>query len=1124
MAGLVSYLNARFNGTQVQFAPQVIEETIDEIFDPLSQGIEVEDFFFSAAYLDNYTCNFALDVTVLPDDLFHGQAGEARFNDNVSVVQVGSVSRTQQTIAHEFGHNFGLLHTFEGSPEIDESPSSTDENNTRDASDPCCNCLTQGDLVCDTPPHSEVTFNNECNGNLATLKGLLADNDFCGQPYNHNNPLHATNLMAYGAPTCTTQLTDGQKARVNTGLQFILADNVIALNVPAITVLENLIVEPGTTYTIDQDVLLDGRVEVGGKLRITGCSVGVTTNSYIALVEGGDLDIIDATVEHYNGVVPCGGVSQGSYWDGIQLESVGNGVSRINITKSTVSDAKILFSTHEIGPSISLNALGEPLGDRYSRIIVDDGSSLNNHRRLAFLNNGRHNYLQLRDTEVTFNGLESPTGTSDGYIFSNGSKIDLQGVTVLNAEPRLFFNFVKSNNMGRLYVDAKDDKRSSFSGIETVFSVSGAIGVEIFNSDFTACEQMLSNSNEAPDPMKDEVTMGFLDVRNNFFTTESNQTVISVSHVAEFDIQGNTIERTIDDEQTVKVVSVTNAVTESQVHDNQISNNEIVNFNYGVNAEGQVGDDTRGLQMYCNDYDNCDQYNIDIQGRMKLLHGSSSDPAGNKFSPVATADGQFRFDTEGPNLEYWYYVFEDDELPVDRSNLVVAMSTDQKSECGTVGHDQTVTYEPPNVPSTQVPTTISTPQVPDGGPFYDPGNGLIGGPNDPSAPDATNPPGNDDCATGPNAPNDPTNPSDPTNPLYSDYDLVIDADYVDGYNVVRNNYWTFMDGGTTLTYVDSIYNYSSSEGRTAILSKAHTLDNQLSPRAAIAFIERIEYYCLTEILAIIIESPVALQNPAVEAFVLANCPTCVLPSDISDDCLYKEGRKHAWLSTKREEYLRAKLHGLLRSEIVNVVAVTDIAQHYSGITAISYILNAYKANEDYVGAVTFLDNDAEDLIRYHYSAPIVEYIDVERHVMGIRASGRTLQEMTEPELETLISYGYLPEYAGAVARSYVSSVLDYEFGDAAFAPRDYTVTGGPCPYSSELVTKSENLEVLSGIYLPAIYQDLAEATDLQVEVFDLMGALVSLDIALVPSGVYIIRCSSQSLQQAYSMKQFILND
>ncbi len=401
----------------------------------------------------------------------------------------------------------------------------------------------------------------------------------------------------------------------------------------------------------------------------------------------------------------------------------------------------------------------------------------------------------------------------------------------------------------------------------------------------------------------------------------------------------------------------------------------------------------------------------------------------------------------------------------------------------------------------------------------------MGGPNDPSDPDATNPPDDGDCATGPNSPNDPTNPADPSNRTYADYNLLIDADYVDGYNVVRNNYWTFMDGGSTITYVDSIHMYSNGEGRSAILNKAHTLSNQLSPRAAIAFIENIEYYCLSEIIAILLESPVAMQEPVVEAFVVANCPTCVLPADIFDDCLYKEGRKHSWLSTKREEYLKAALHGLLRDSIVDVQSVKDIATYLSGQTPIMYILDAYKANEDYAGAVSFLDSEAEALIRYRYSPPILEYIDVEYHVISIRASGRTLQEMTEPELETLVSYGYLPDYAGALARSYVRSVIDYSFEDLAYAARDYTVTGGPCPYSSdEELSSASAIEIDEGIYLTSSYYQLSQADDLQVEIFDMMGAIVTADVSQVPAGVYIIRCSSKVLQQSATWKQLIIND
>lgn len=1106
-ASLVAALNTAFNGADINFF--LVGD--EEITFPSSQivpvpGVGDAGHFVTPAYTDQYTCPDYFYVTLLPDAVTSPTAnGQAIPQSNVAWIKpdINDYDVFLQILIHELGHCLGLLESHQFYDTADP------ENVTRMTNDPCCNCLTAGDRICDTPADPGAFYNQNGIEYFPDARTV----DGCGNSY--PDPPASTllnNYMVYGDQR--NHFVPGQHAMMKRVVPILLTGGFVSelANIQA-PVLTDLVVPSNETLVIDEDRILNGRIEVAGKLELVGCNVQIASDSYIALVDGGDLEINDATVEHYNGPLPCAGTSQGDRWLGIQLESMGSGVSRIDIEKSTIDNATVLFSTNAIRSGFRPTNAAAPLTDRPSRIRIEGGSSLNNHLRLAYLNSSRSNSLSIRETSVTFDGAEtgSPVGISDGYIYTRNSKVEFDGALVTKQNSR--FNFQLVNMSGqRLAVDAKGGLRSTFSGIETVFRATAMLGVEIFNADFVNCQQLINiNASNS------------LDLRNCSFDQASGfLRVVDMANVPIYDVRDNTFTRSANDSRLVQAIFMNGQFTESQIHDNQISGNKLVNLDYGIFATGQVGDEIRGLQFYCNDYDNCDEYNIDVTGRMKLLHGSTNEPAGNRFSSVNTTDGHIRYITQSPQMTYWYQNLGDQEPTKFTAGAVDPNIAGLPSQCGTIGHDGNTVYVPtdPN----DIPTTLPDPQVPTGGPFTDPGNGLVGGPNDPSGPNATNPPDDGDCADGPNAPNDPTNSADPTNPLYGDYNLAIDADYVDGYNVVRNNYWTFMDGGTTLSFVDSIYQYSDSEGRSAILTKAHALYDQLSPRAAIAFIENIEYYCLSEIITIITKSPVALQNPTVEAFIIDNCPTCVLPDDLSNDCLYKEGMKHSWLSTKREEYLRSELHALLRDTVVNVPAVKQIASHYSGIPAISYVLSAYKQQEDYTGAVAFLDNEASNHIQYHYSPPVLEYIDVERHVLGVRASGRSLDQMTEPEQEALIQYGYLPEYAGALARAYVHSFMDLDFGDSVHERRDYTVTGGPCPYSSEAVDLNETIDLGNGLFIPADYRALAEADDLRVEVYDIAGQLVYSKITRLPAGIYVIRCRSEALQQTYSFKQFITND
>ncbi|MBP6459366.1 MAG: PKD domain-containing protein [Crocinitomicaceae bacterium] len=104
-------------------------------------------------------------------------------------------SPESETLTHELGHAFNLYHTFEGNK--DNAGNKICPSNT--------NCATDGDKVCDTPPHKETmsqwcdVVQNECDNNSSS-------------------DLVFHNYMSYTYGNCKNEFTQGQKDRVKQAL------------------------------------------------------------------------------------------------------------------------------------------------------------------------------------------------------------------------------------------------------------------------------------------------------------------------------------------------------------------------------------------------------------------------------------------------------------------------------------------------------------------------------------------------------------------------------------------------------------------------------------------------------------------------------------------------------------------------------------------------------------------------------------------------------------------------------------------------------------------------------------------------------------------------------------------
>jgi Pregnancy-associated plasma protein-A/Divergent InlB B-repeat domain/Secretion system C-terminal sorting domain len=123
-----------------------------------------------------------------------------------TVMDYRYMSTSSVTLAHELGHAFNLAHTFDG-------------DNDGAACPPNADCATQGDRVCDTPPHkrSECSASSTCENTA-------------GDPYTNVS----RNVMSY----CGTRniFTQGQKDRVKAALfaptrfSLVESDGLIPVN------------------------------------------------------------------------------------------------------------------------------------------------------------------------------------------------------------------------------------------------------------------------------------------------------------------------------------------------------------------------------------------------------------------------------------------------------------------------------------------------------------------------------------------------------------------------------------------------------------------------------------------------------------------------------------------------------------------------------------------------------------------------------------------------------------------------------------------------------------------------------------------------------------------------------
>lgn len=187
--------------------PNYIDDT--DAFNGLIQATDEIDDLVNDNLVANVV-NIFFGPNIIDDDSVSTLCGFARFpwlTGNYLFMDNGCTTNGS-TLSHELGHYFGLYHTHHSSSTIDP------EHVTRNSGDPCWNCETGGDLLCDTEADPELSDSTVDDMTCAYTGGAseTCTDDTPSQvlPYNPD----PANLMSYSRKDCRDFFSAGQYARM----------------------------------------------------------------------------------------------------------------------------------------------------------------------------------------------------------------------------------------------------------------------------------------------------------------------------------------------------------------------------------------------------------------------------------------------------------------------------------------------------------------------------------------------------------------------------------------------------------------------------------------------------------------------------------------------------------------------------------------------------------------------------------------------------------------------------------------------------------------------------------------------------------------------------------------------
>lgn len=240
-----------------------------------------------------------------------------------------SYTNMNSTMIHEMGHALNLYHTFEGDGGGSSCPPNTSGQ-----------CATEGDLVCDIPPHMRSTSNCVPDGTANSCSPGSTALD-----YQHN-------YMDYSSDVCTNMFTAGQSTRTSNTLttlrsQLVSSSNLSACGCSGISV--SIALTGGTNPTC-----------AGQSLTFTATPTNGGTNpTYQWYLNGAPVSLETGltytTTTLTNETVTCIMTSGGSFTSNAIVLSVSGGIAPTVTTavtsgsNPTCTGASISFTATETG-------------------------------------------------------------------------------------------------------------------------------------------------------------------------------------------------------------------------------------------------------------------------------------------------------------------------------------------------------------------------------------------------------------------------------------------------------------------------------------------------------------------------------------------------------------------------------------------------------------------------------------------------------------------------------------------------------------------------------------------------------------------------------------------------------
>lgn len=558
-----------------------------------------------------------------------------------SGVNSGTFWALQQTVPHELGHALGLYHTFR---QYEAEPSTSNELITRTLTgiDPCsCNCLSTGDMICDTDADPYVQPNNLSGQELidaldhnSDMFDFVAGSNFtqcelnndggildgCGTLYSGPVPELMNNVMSYHCndQSGASRLTDGQSLMIRRRTSNGDGSFRYQTDPNEMPFAQGLSINVPTTKNTDE--AFNGDITVNADLTIENCTIELTEGHRIIVNAGASLTLKNATIRTYTGGICYFPMPDKKHWEGIEIVPSASSLTSISVFNNTTIDVSEAGMYNIDTPDGLLN-------------LTFNNSTMNGPAITLTKTKGIQKLLKS-------NFSHTVSVTDNFYLQVSGCSFDLTEHDQASG--------IKAANTYLMVEDSHDGVRSTFKncGLGIEFISSSAHWCKISSSDF---DQVLTGINA-------ESMAGFFSAHDCTITmrdpsgTQGFGQGIYLDNFIDFEIYDNNDIIGMPGTGDIGIYLGHMGLNDNP---NLIINNTIENCSKGIySTSAELGNTMSGVEFECNTMENIqyDNFHTDKigphQGR-DGTDGSDARPAGNKFDGSTIGFQDFNYEGGG---------------------------------------------------------------------------------------------------------------------------------------------------------------------------------------------------------------------------------------------------------------------------------------------------------------------------------------------------------------------------------------------------------------------------------------------------------------------------------------------